>query len=100
GRWVLCTRQLTTDVVIARKLNHGGATDLVLIPADGGAERVLTAEWDYLPANAQWSPDSKSIYFTGGVGGTQHLFKVSVDGGPVIPVTKGERRLSGFSVDK
>ena len=100
GRWVLCTRQLTTDVVIARKLDHGGATDLVLIPADGGAERVLTADWDYLPANAQWSPDSRSIYFTGGVGGTQHLFNVSAEGGAVRAVTSGQRRLTGFSFDK
>ena len=100
GKWVLCTRQLTTDVVIARKLDHGGATDLVLIPADGGAERVLTADWDYLPANAQWSPDGTSIYFTGGVGGTQHLFKVATAGGAVRAVTSGERRLSGFSFDK
>ncbi len=100
GRWVLCTRRLSTDVVIARKLDHGGATDLVLIPADGGEERVLTADWDYLPANARWSPDSKSVYFTGGVGGTQHLFRVAADGGPVRAVTTGERRLSGFSIDR
>ncbi|MEQ1690545.1 MAG: S9 family peptidase [Gemmatimonas sp.] len=99
GRWVLCTRQLTTDVVIARKLDHGGATDLVIIPADGGAERVLTADWDYLPANAVFSPDGKAIYFTGGVGGTQHLFRVSPDGGAVQAVTTGQRRLSGFTFD-
>ncbi len=100
GKWVLCTRQLTTDVVIARRLDHGGATDLVLIRADGGAERVLTADWDYLPTNATWSPDSKTIYFTGGVGGTIHLFRVGVDGAPVQAVTSGERRLSGFSFDR
>ncbi len=100
GHWVLCTRQLTTDVVIARKLDHGGATDLVIIPADGGAERVLTANWDYLPANAAWSPDSKAIYFTGGVGGTQHLYRVSLDGGAVQAITQGERRVSGVSFDR
>lgn len=100
GKWVLCTRQLTTDVVIARKLDHGGATDLVLIPADGGTERVLTADWDYLPTNAIWSPDSKTIYFTGGVGGTVHLFRAGVDGGLVQAVTSGERRLSSFSFDR
>lgn len=100
GKWVLCTRQLTTDVVIARKLDHGGATDLVLIPADGGAERVLTADWDFLPTNVRWSPDSRTIYFTGGVGGTIHLFRVGVDGGSVQAVTSGQRRLSSFSFDK
>ena len=48
GRWILTTRQLSTDAVIRRKLNYGGATDLVVIPADGGPERNLTADWDYL----------------------------------------------------
>ncbi|MBL0172249.1 MAG: S9 family peptidase [Gemmatimonadaceae bacterium] len=100
GQWVLCTRQLTTDVVIARQLDHGGATDLVIIPTAGGAERVLTADWDYLPANAVWSPDSKAVYFTGGVGGTQHLFRVAPNGGPVQAVTTGERRVSGISFDR
>jgi len=100
GKWVLCTRQLTTDVVIARKLDHGGATDLVLIPSDGGAERVLTPDWDYLPTNAQFSPDGNFVYFTGGVGGTVHLFRVSAEGGAVQQVTTGQRRLSGFSIDR
>ena len=100
GRWILASRQMTTDAIIAKKLNHGGAVDLVLLPADGGAERVLTADWDYLPTGAQWSPDGRFIYFSGGVGGTTHLFRVAPTGGPVMQVTKGERRLGGFSFDK
>ena len=35
GRWILYTRQLSTDAVIARRLDHGGATDLAVIPAEG-----------------------------------------------------------------
>lgn len=100
GRWILSTRQLSTDAVIRRKLDHGGATDLVVIPADGGAERVVTADWDYLPAGPEWSPDAKYIYFTGGIGGANHVFRVSPNGGPVEQVTKGERRISGVSFDK
>jgi dipeptidyl aminopeptidase/acylaminoacyl peptidase len=100
GRSVLYTRQLSTDAVIRRKLNHGGATDLAIIPADGGVERVLTADWDYLPAGAVWSPDSRWIYFTGGVGGATHLFRVSPNGGAVEQVTKGDRRVNGVSFDK
>ena len=92
GRWILSTHQLSTDAVIARKLNHGGPTDLVLVPADGGAERVLTATWDYLPAAPRWSPDGRYVYFTGGIGGTTHLFRVRADGGEVEQVTRGERR--------
>lgn len=99
GKWILATRQLTTDYVIAHKLNHGGATDLVLIPTAGGAERNLTAVWDYLPGGAQWSQDSKFMYFTGGVGGTVHVFRVAAAGGPVEQVTTGERRIGDLQLD-
>src|SRR6185503_15028360 len=100
GRWILSTHQLSTDAVIARKLNHGGATDLVLVPAAGGAERVLTANWDYLPSAPRWSPDGKYVYFTGGIGGTTHLFRVNAAGGDVEQVTQGERRINAISFDR
>jgi dipeptidyl aminopeptidase/acylaminoacyl peptidase len=100
GKSILYTRQMTTDAVIARHLDNGGPTDLVIIPASGGAEKNLTAEWDYLPTNANWSPDGKYIYFSGGVGGTTHLFRVSPNGGPVQQVTTGQRRVGGISFDR
>jgi dipeptidyl aminopeptidase/acylaminoacyl peptidase len=100
GRWILATRQFTSDMVIGKHLDHGGPVDLVVLPAAGGPERNLTADWDYLPAGAEWSPDGKSVYFTGGIGGTTHLFRASPAGGPVEQVTKGERRISELSIDK
>jgi len=100
GRWILSTHQLSTDHVIARKLNHGGPTDLVVILAAGGVERNLTGNWDYLPASPRWSPDGRFVYFTGGIGGTTHLFRVSVAGGEVEQVTKGERRIGSLSFDR
>jgi dipeptidyl aminopeptidase/acylaminoacyl peptidase len=100
GKWILASRGYTDDYIIARKLNHGGPTDLVVIPAAGGAPRVLTEPWDYLPSAPMWSPDGKYVYFTGGIGGTTHLFRVSPDGGPVQQMTKGERRISGLAFDK
>jgi dipeptidyl aminopeptidase/acylaminoacyl peptidase len=99
GRWILYTRQLSTDAVIAKRQDHGGPTDLALMPAGGGAERLLTADWDYLPSNARWSPDSRYVYFSGGVGGATHLFRVPAAGGPVDQVTRGERRISSISFD-
>lgn len=100
GKWILATREYATDMVISRHLDHGGPVDLVVIPANGTDQVNLTADWDYIPANAQWSPDSRYIYFTGGVGGTTHLFRVSPNGGPVEQVTKGERRLSDIGFDQ
>jgi len=100
GRWILCTRQLSTDAVIAQHLDHGGATDLVVIPVGGGSERNLTADWDYLPTNPTWSPDGKYVYFAAGVGGTTHLFRVPSRGGAVEQITKGERRINGISFDR
>ena len=100
GKSILYTRQLSTNTVIARKLDHGGPTDLVVIPAAGGQERVLTAAWDLLPQGATWSPDSRFIYFSGGIGGATHLFRVPAAGGAVQQVTHGERRISGISFDR
>ena len=100
GKWILASRQLSTDAIIAKKMTHGAAVELVVLPASGGPERVLTADWDYIPTNAQWSADGKFVYFVGGVGGTEHLFRVPVAGGAVQQVTSGQRRLSGFSFDK
>lgn len=99
GRWVLYTRQLTTDAVIAQKLDHGGPRDLAVMPAGGGPEGILTAEWDYLPTGASWSPDGRFVYFMGGTGGTTHLFRVPVSGGAVEQVTKGERRINSLTFD-
>ena len=100
GQWILSTHQLSTDVVIERKMNHGGPSDLVVIPAAGGAERNLTSNWDYLPASPRWSPDGRFVYFGGGIGGTTHQFRVSVNGGDVEQVTTGERRIGQPSFDR
>ena len=100
GKWILYTRGMSTDAVIAKHMDNGGPTDIGVIPAAGGAEKILTLDWDYLPSKPQWSPDGKWIYFSGGVGGATHLFRVSPSGGAVEQVTKGDRRINGVSFDK
>jgi dipeptidyl aminopeptidase/acylaminoacyl peptidase len=99
GKYILATRDYPTDRIIAQRLDHGGPTDLVIIPAGGGRETVLTADWDYLPTAPRWSPDSRHVYFTGGIGGTTHLFRVPVSGGAVQQITTGERRIGGLAID-
>src|SRR2546422_4922821 len=58
----------------------------------------LTAGWDLLPGNTWWSPDGRFIYFSGGIGGGTHLFRIPATGGAVEQVTRGERGLSAFSL--
>ena len=99
GQWVLYTRQLSTNAVIARKMREGGATDLALRPAAGGPERLLTADWDLVPENATWGPDGRHVYFSAAIAGASHVFRVPVKGGPVEQVTSGARRLAGISFD-
>ena len=40
------------------------------------------------------------MYFTAATGGESHLFRVSVPGGKVEQVTKGERRIGGLTFDR
>jgi len=100
GKWILATRSTSTDAVIAKKMDNGGPVDIVVFSSSGGRETNLTANWDYLPSAPFWSTDGKYIYFTGGIGGTTHLFRVSPTGGAVDQITTGERRLSAFSYDR
>jgi dipeptidyl aminopeptidase/acylaminoacyl peptidase len=101
GRFLAYERSFGTDMIIQKKLNHGGSEDLFVLPAGGGEPINLTANWMYDPGTPAWSPDSRYIYFSADVGGTTHLFRVAPRAGaPVEQVTKGERRLNGINFDK
>jgi len=98
GKSIVFHRQQSLNSVISSKQNHGGAVDIYRMPAEGGKMQNLTESWDLLPGNTSWSADGKSIYFSGGIGGSNHLFRLSSSGGAVEQVTTGERSLSGFSI--
>jgi dipeptidyl aminopeptidase/acylaminoacyl peptidase len=100
GRWMSYVRSFSTDMIIARRLDHGGPRDIYLEPVGGGEAVNLTAEWDLDPGTPQWSPDGRHLYFTAGTGGAVHLFRVAAAGGPVEQVTTGERRLNGLTFDR
>lgn len=100
GRYLSYARSFGTDMIIEQKLNHGGPRDLYVRPVAGGDPINLTARWDLDPGPARWSPDGRFMYFTAGIGGEAHVFRVSVPAGQVEQVTKGPRRLGGVAYDK
>ena len=99
GAWISYVRSFGTDYIIERKLRHGGSRDLYVRPADGGEPVNLTAEFDLDAGSPMWSPDSRYLYFTTGIGGATHLFRVAASGGDVEQVTTGERRIQRIDID-
>jgi dipeptidyl aminopeptidase/acylaminoacyl peptidase len=101
GAWLSFARTFGTDMIIRQKLNHGGSRDLYIRPVDGGEAINLTASWDLDPGDAMWSPDARHLYFTAQIGGEVHLFRVAAQSGArVEQVTRGERRLTGLTIDR
>ncbi len=100
GKYISYVRDPGTDMIIQKKLNHGGPSDLFIRPAAGGQPINLTATWDLEPGATHWAPDGRFIYFTAATGGESHLFRTSVPAGQVEQVTKGPRRLNGLTIDR
>ncbi len=100
GRSISYVRSFGTDMIIDRKLRHGGPRDLYVRPVDGGEPVNLTADFDLDAGNPMWSPDGRYLYFETGIGGARHLFRVSPNGGDVQQVTTGQRRIQGLDVDR
>src|SRR5439155_11942585 len=97
GRTIAARREQGLSAVIASKQMHGAPTDIATIAAAGGTPANVTADWDLLPGPPAFSGDGRFSYFSGGTGGSDHLFRVEATGRTVAQVTTGERHLEGFS---
>ena len=73
-------------------------TKFYVMPVAGGEPRKLLGEWDHSVGQPNWSADSKTIYFTEGIGVDQHWFAVDAASGKLTQLTR-ERGVMGGSFD-
>lgn len=70
--------------------------NLYSVPAAGGSARNLTPG-SFIVEDTAISPDLRTLYFTANTGSTpgdddrRHVFAVPAQGGPPVPVTRGEK---------
>ncbi|HWI17272.1 MAG TPA: S9 family peptidase [Vicinamibacterales bacterium] len=73
---------------------------IFLVPAAGGAAKVLLPDVSYEVENAAWSKDGKSIYFTANMGVHNEIMKVDVATRQVTQITKGDHNLGSWSFNE
>jgi dipeptidyl aminopeptidase/acylaminoacyl peptidase len=73
------------------KYNFHSLTRLAVVPAAGGAARVLTAALDRGTGSPSFTDDGRAIVFTVTDDGAQYLARVSLTDGTVTPMTQGRR---------
>src|SRR5262249_42619043 len=85
---------------------HGGDPKLVeyvthklaVIPAAGGAPRMLTADRDRNVEGVRWSPDGQWLEFVLEEDRVSHLARVKASGGPIEVQVGGRRTVSEFDL--
>lgn len=82
--------------------DYGAPTDLMLLDLDDTGHpraepRVLTGDWPLTPGAPVWMPDGRALRFTARVGGSAHLFELTVASGEIRQVTSGDRVLGSLS---
>jgi Tol biopolymer transport system component/DNA-binding winged helix-turn-helix (wHTH) protein len=79
GRWIAFDSRSSTD--------PKGNADIYVISAEGGQPRRLTEE-PFEDVTPSWSRDSKWIYFGSTRSGSMQIWKVPVEGGQAVQVTR------------
>lgn len=70
---------------------------IFLVPAAGGAAKLVVPDLAYEAENLSWSKDGKSIYFTANTGVRNQVFRVDVPTGKPVALTTGDHTLGGWS---
>jgi len=71
--------------------------NIFVVPASGGAHRLLLKDMPHEVQDARWSKDGGSIYFTANTGVRSDIFSVALDSEQLTQLTKGDHSISGWS---
>ncbi len=82
------------------KLIYYAVNHLAVVPANGGAPRVLTAALDDWVSDFTWAPDGRSLLAILEGDRTQRLARIPADGGPPAEVRAGPDVVWGFDVSR
>jgi dipeptidyl aminopeptidase/acylaminoacyl peptidase len=84
----------------APKFDFHNLSRLTVVPASGGAPRVLTESLDRGTSSPMFTDDGRFIVFTVAADRTQYLARIAVSGGTVERVVEGPRVVSAQSRGK
>jgi len=70
---------------------------IFVVPATGGASRVVTAGFPHEVERATWSKDGRSIFFVANMGVHSQIFQVPAAGGTPRALTSGDHAIDAWS---
>jgi dipeptidyl aminopeptidase/acylaminoacyl peptidase len=70
---------------------------IYLAPAEGGKSTALGKDFDQLVAELTWAEHGNALYFSSGVKGETHIYRMEVATGSLKPLTSGPRSVHNFS---
>ena len=93
GQWVLFTSTSSADL----ETYYNG--NIFVVPAAGGAHRLLYEDMPHEVNGARWADDG-TIYFTANTGVRNQLFHAAVGDSQPVPLTEGDHALGSWSYSK
>jgi dipeptidyl aminopeptidase/acylaminoacyl peptidase len=69
---------------------------IFLVPANGGAAKILLPNVDYGVEDASWSKDGKTIFYTANMGTHNEIMRVDVATRETAQLTRGDHSIGGW----